>query len=138
MNIISGDPTNQPTPTDIPEECQRLAIGSKNSVFEGSDLLAGLFLGSSLCLIVSIQIWYYKKRKLVSFITRSPIINIVGLGFLCADICINIVIFTGWGIGQSLQLQCDMGIVGTAFGFFGFLWSLILRMYRTFKVYNMY
>ena len=82
--------------------------------------------------------YIFKERKNVAFHTRSPYIIIIGLTFLCVDSILNTFIFSAHSNGDVYAIKCNLGIIATCIGLFGYLMSLVLRMWRVYQVYKIY
>lgn len=70
--------------------------------------------------------------------TRSPITVAVSLVLLGLDSIINTVIFAGLSVGSIYHWQCNLGIIATFIGQFGFMLATGMRIYRISMVYNKY
>ena len=57
---------------------------------------------------------------------------------LGTDSILNTFIFSGIHFGSILHWQCDVGIICSLIGQFGFMLATGLRLYRISKVYNTY
>lgn len=80
------------------------------------------------------SIYFYVSRKKVSFMTRSPITVSISLFMLGADSIINTFIYSDMQYGDLFHWQCNMGILSTVVGQFGFSIAAGLRIYRISKV----
>ena len=129
------------TADPIPHQCVELYNTTKedqgNYVFEDGFwkwFVISAVAVSYICCITFI----FKKRKKVAFHTRSPFIIIIGLSFLCIDTILNTIIFSSTKTGDVYRYKCRLSIVATCLGMFGYLMCLGLRMWRVFKVYQIY
>lgn len=83
-------------------------------------------------------LYFYISRNKVSFMTRSPLTIAISLLTLCIDSIINTLIFSEITIGNVVLWQCDLGIVATVMGQFGFQLAIGVRIYRVSQVYRKY
>lgn len=86
----------------------------------------------------SAAFYFYRQRNKVSFLTRSPLTVAMSLIFLATDSVVNTFIFSEINLGNIFHWQCNMGIVGTIFGQFGFMLATGMRIFRINKVYHHY
>ena len=70
--------------------------------------------------------------------TRSPLTATLSQLFLVTDTITNTLIFSGAYLGNQYHWQCDLGIIATVVGQFGFIITIAVRIYRVSKVYNEY
>lgn len=70
--------------------------------------------------------------------TRSPLTVTLSLFLLGIDSILNTLIFSGVRLGNPFKWQCDIGIVATVIGQFGFMMATGTRIFRISKVYNKY
>ena len=70
--------------------------------------------------------------------TRSPKIVTVSLILLGSDCIMNTLIYSGMNVGNLFHYQCNLGIMTTVLGNFGFMLATALRIHRISKVYNSY
>ena len=85
------------------------------------------------------------NRLNVAFYTRSPYIILLGFLFLLADSVLNTFLFSKPGENVSVvsgmdpfKLQCNLGILATCVGMYGFIITLCMRMWRVYRVYALY
>ena len=82
--------------------------------------------------------YFYTQRNKVSFLTRSPITVCISLTMLGIDSILNTFIFSDITWGDPFHFNCNLGVVATVFGQFGFMLATGLRIYRIVKVYDKY
>ena len=96
-------------------------------------------IGCLAALFLAAAFYFYKQRKKISFLTRSPLTVTLSLIILGIDSVLTTLIFSGVYLGESIfHWQCDLGIICATFGQFGFMLATGLRLYRISKVYNTY
>ena len=82
--------------------------------------------------------YFYRQRDKVSFLTRSPLAVTLSLFMLGVDAMLNTLQFSSIRKGNFLKWHCDIGIIATVIGQFGFMLATAIRIYRISKVYNKY
>lgn len=80
-------------------------------------------------------IYFFKQRNKVSFLTRSPITVALSLFLLGLDSIMQTLIFSNITLGNMFHWQCNMSIMATVLGQFGFMLATGLRTFRVSKIY---
>ena len=70
--------------------------------------------------------------------TRSPLTVTLSLFMLGLDAILNTLQFSDIHLGNVLKWHCDLGVMATVVGQFGFMLSTAMRIFRISKVYNKY
>jgi len=83
-------------------------------------------------------LYFFRQRKKVSFMTRSPITIAISVLFLAIDCVLQTLIFSQITLGNMFHWQCNLAILATIFGQFGFMLVTSLRIYRISNIYNCY
>ena len=118
-------------------ECEHLKENDLSFVFR-ADWVACVTIAVIGSIFIACSFYFYKNRKKVSFMTRSPLTVSISLILLGCDCALNTLIYSGIKVGNVFHFQCNLGVVTTVVGQFGFMFMTSLRIYRISKVYNTY
>ena len=132
------DPTALATdPSQLPKECQKLFNDSRSFVYTADWQVYFVVAVSSVIYFFS-ALAFFRSRNKVTFMTRSPLTAALSMIMLGIDTVTNTLIFSGISVGNMYHWQCDLGILATVVGQFGFMLATSMRIYRISKVYNQY
>ena len=126
-------------PKLLPSQCVKLQHEyDHNSWVFDTNWITYLMIGVLFLIYASGSIYFFVQRKKVSFMTRSPITVSISLFLLGADSILNTLSYSSVQYGNIFHWQCNLGIVSTLLGQFGFSIATGLRIFRISKVYNTY
>ena len=123
----------------LPYECKKHA--HVEAVFAKDK--AGTIATTLICVVFPIVfgiaiITFWLKRNTIAIKSRSPFLIILGLLFLLLDCIFNTLSFTSSDEKENWCIQCRLSIFTTVIFSFGILTFYFLRMWRIYKVYQLY
>ena len=121
----------------MPKECKDLRHNTESFVFD-RDWVVYLVMAALFVNYMIGSSYFFFNRNKISFMTRSPLTVAISLFLLGADAICNTLIYSDITAGNIFHWQCNLGIITTVFGQFGFMLAISLRIYRISKVYNTY